>query len=319
MIYEIGIGTKVRIKDTTDPTGCSRRDSGPAAPRGAIGEVAEESDLTVRVRFPGTEFYPYFYGKDEIEVVSMSNPPGEIQIGSLWRYVGHERDLTDGSLDRVTDVRDGMVYAQEVEGCADGEGGRFTPEPWQWDREWFLALFRLEENPTPEAVSNHPGDLKPRTGKAPLHLIPWSVVPAGFRPEDMESAAAEVGRWPDGDTYSPDDPETLTYADALLASLLGDCGIEAMAEAFQYGATKYRRDNWRTFTWDAAAEDCYWAAICRHLNADWNRTEARAEDSGVLHKGHAAAGCAIWIWHERRRKAGLAPWAQAADGSGVRP
>lgn len=221
-----------------------------------------------------------------------------LKVGDRVRYIGPGDQTAPDVVEEVTQT--GIAVR-------DPAGARI----W-WTRSAFPRFY------APDAEVSHPADLKPRTGKDPLHLVPWSVVPEGHTPLPILLAAAQTGVFPDGDPCEAPHPDDYTFAEALLDHLLSEGSISEMAAAFAYGAAKYKRDNWRTFEWDAAAEDCYWAAICRHLDA-LMRGEDRAEDSGVSHRGHAMAGCAIWIWHERRRAAGRAPWAAGPDGSGVRP
>jgi hypothetical protein len=154
--------------------------------------------------------------------------------------------------------------------------------------------------PTPTA-SQHPADLKPRGVKAPLYLLPWSTIPEDFVPVPLRDAAARAGAWPDGDRVVPDRdvPARAAMPRALIRSLLGVSSLEDAARAFEYGAAKYARDNWRSFAWDDRARDEYFGAICRHLVARANG-EIAAQDSGVSHYGHALAGAMIWAWHEAR-------------------
>jgi hypothetical protein len=133
------------------------------------------------------------------------------------------------------------------------------------------------------------GDLKPRGHKAPLHLIPWEVVPPVHVPDAMLGHDVRP-------VYVADDPADLFH---LAETLLYDVGIETAAYALAHGAKKYGPGNWKTAVWDQAARDEYRAAIYRHLVADHN-DEANDPESGVLHKGHAIAGCLIYLWHEKR-------------------
>lgn len=128
--------------------------------------------------------------------------------------------------------------------------------------------------PTVPVLSQHPADLKPRGQKAPLYLIPWEAVPEHECPIILRRA----GR----------DPS------ALASLCLDRVGIDEVARVFEYGAKKYARDNWRTFTWDAQAEDEYFGAICRHLVRDHDG-ETVDPESGCPHVAHAAAGALIWL------------------------
>ncbi len=179
-------------------------------------------------------------------------------------------------------------------------------------RKGHTRIDPAEPAPAP-AASQHPADLKPRGVKAPLHMIPWGASPIfDLVPGELFSAAQEAGEWPDGDEFhDPDEgqvscvnpfrePEWLS---ALAANLIDDLGWAQIAEVFAYGARKYARDNWRTFTWDQAAEDAYFGAIFRHLDAD-RRGETIDPESGLPHRAHAACGALISIWHYRYSVAG---------------
>lgn len=161
--------------------------------------------------------------------------------------------------------------------------------------------------------SQHPADLKPRNVKAPMYLIPWSAVPGWCVPEAIRDAASRAGMWPDGDAFSVPAPDARGYMARFVAELFGQiiltqaCTLEDIARVFAYGAQKYARDNWRTFTWDQAASDEYWGAICRHLleASRGNLLDDKpgpdgSPGSGLLHTAHAATGCLIWLWHLRR-------------------
>ncbi len=151
-----------------------------------------------------------------------------------------------------------------------------------------------------EPESQHPADLKPRTGKAPLHLIPWSAVPVDLVPSALVAAAWAARRWPDGDAFVDDTEDDLSFESAIARAAIATIGLDEIALAFEFGAVKYARDNWRCFTWNKAAEDSYFGAICRHLTAI-DRGEDRAADSGVHHWGHVGAGALIWSWHLMER------------------
>lgn len=146
-------------------------------------------------------------------------------------------------------------------------------------------------------MTQHPSDLKPRGVKAPLYLIPWSAVPEHEIPEALDAAASMAGRWPDGDPYLTDCPARPTLAEALASTLIARVGLDAIARAFEHGARKYARDNWRAFAWTAAARDEYFGAICRHVRADMAGEQIDPE-SGCPHLAHAGAGALIWRWHE---------------------
>ncbi len=157
--------------------------------------------------------------------------------------------------------------------------------------------------PSAPAASQHPADLKPRGVKDPLHLIPWGAMPYTDNvPAALHEAAERAGHWPDGDPFRAlhDEPEWLSW---LACRLIEEIGIAAVARVFAYGARKYARDNWRTFTWDQAAEDAYFGAIFRHLVSDHGGEKIDPE-SGEPHKAHAACGALIVIWHYRYGKAG---------------
>ena len=145
-------------------------------------------------------------------------------------------------------------------------------------------------------MSQHPADLKPRGVKPPLGLIPYSVCPE-LAPTDVTGAADAAEYWPDRD-YPAKDPRA--FLRALIEVIAAEPGD--VAAAFGHGAAKYAPWNWTTFTWDRSAVTEYFGAICRHLAAD-ESGEERAEDSGVRHLGHAAAGAMIWLWHEERNRA----------------
>lgn len=131
--------------------------------------------------------------------------------------------------------------------------------------------------------SQHPADLKPRGVKAPLHLLPWEVVPGA--PEAIRVLYPAQYLDIRGDRPL-----------RLLECLLKSTTLNDIARVFEYGAKKYARDNWRSFTWDQLAEDTYFGAICRHLTAK----EDTDPESGLPHKAHAAAGAMIWLWHVTR-------------------
>jgi hypothetical protein len=63
------------------------------------------------------------------------------------------------------------------------------------------------------------------------------------------------------------------------------------ALAFKDGAAKYGPYNWRQ---NDVKASIYYAAVGRHLDA-WFEGENYADDSGVPHLAHAAAGLAILI------------------------
>lgn len=65
----------------------------------------------------------------------------------------------------------------------------------------------------------------------------------------------------------------------------------AASEALANGAEKYGAYNYRAAGVKASI---YYAAILRHLSAWWDGEEL-AEDSGVSHLAHAAAGLAILL------------------------
>lgn len=141
--------------------------------------------------------------------------------------------------------------------------------------------------------------LKPRTGKPPMHLIPWAVVPAEWLPFEFLTLLNDghAIRLPDGDErVSADLGDTLPVQ--LLDRVLREVSLADVAEVFAHGARKYSRDNWRAFSWDKASEDCYFAAILRHLTAR-RGGEILDPDSGLPHVAHAACGCMIWAWHIR--------------------
>lgn len=170
-------------------------------------------------------------------------------------------------------------------------------------------------------MRQHPQDLKPRGVKPPMHLIPWSVVPDAFCPEALQEAAVAIH---EGEI--PGVPRSMRmvkartdhFAFRLAHDLISRVGLEAVADVFGYGAKKYAPWNWQTFTWDQAAEDEYWGAICRHLAAA-HRGEERAEDSGCLHEAHAAAGCLIWLWHVSQKPAAGEAGADVPDPREVEP
>ena len=132
-------------------------------------------------------------------------------------------------------------------------------------------------------MSQHPADLKPRGVKAPLYLIPWDAA-AGTCSVDQIMCEALV---------------TLDPSEILCELGRRGVALEQVAEVFAYGARKYARDNWRTFTWDDSARDEYFGAICRHLLAD-SRGETIDPESGQPPLAHAACGALIWRWHELR-------------------
>jgi hypothetical protein len=142
-------------------------------------------------------------------------------------------------------------------------------------------------------VSEHPADLKPRTGKVPLGLIPYSVCLA-LAPEVVQASMLEADYFPDRD-WATKDPRP------FLRTLIGMLDAEPadVAAAFGHGAAKYAPWNWQAFQWDRAATTEYFGAICRHMAAV-EAGEERAQDSGVCHRGHATAGAMIWLWHAER-------------------
>jgi hypothetical protein len=143
-------------------------------------------------------------------------------------------------------------------------------------------------------MSQHPADLKPRGVKPALGLVPWSVYPE-YAPAAVRSAAESARYWPDRD-YGQDPRPFLR---ALLLAI-GASRTE-IAAAFAWGAARYAPWNWQEFAWDRAAVTEYFGAICRHLLA-LEDVEEVADDSGVSHRGHAAAGVLIWLWHENRAR-----------------
>lgn len=137
-------------------------------------------------------------------------------------------------------------------------------------------------------MSQHPADLKPRGVKAPMHLIPWEVVPDEcMHPIMLHSMFDKV----DGD---PD-----IVMEGLARACISEVGLEAVARVFEHGANKYARDNWKSFTWDQKAEDEYFGAICRHLTAA-HTGEVNDPESGLPHVAHAAAGALITLWHQKQ-------------------
>jgi len=66
-------------------------------------------------------------------------------------------------------------------------------------------------------------------------------------------------------------------------------GIFAMGAAMQDGGNKYEPFNYRETQVTASV---FYNAMMRHL-MDWYEGEDFADDSGVHHLGHLAAGCAI--------------------------
>lgn len=133
--------------------------------------------------------------------------------------------------------------------------------------------------------SQHPADLKPRGVKAPMHLLPWDVIPGDFIPEDLWEALHDRLALP-----------TASLPYRLLETLLKRVPLADVAAVFEHGAKKYARDNWKTFEWDRDAEDAYFGAICRHLVAEQGGQSIDPE-SGISHAAHACAGCLIWLWH----------------------
>lgn len=140
-------------------------------------------------------------------------------------------------------------------------------------------------------MSQHPADLKPRGVKAPLYLIPWG--------------AADDGAICPLDTLLRERLETRDPREILDVLASRGTTLEQVAGVFAYGAKKYARENWKTFAWDDSARDEYFGAICRHVLAD-ARGERIDPESGLPHLAHAACGCLIWRWHERRIEAGAA-------------
>lgn len=160
-------------------------------------------------------------------------------------------------------------------------------------------------------ASQHPADLKPRGVKDPMHLIPWSVVPAAHRPDALAIAAQAAGRWPDGDPFGSTGPAPAQdwawrLAQALASFVIVTVGLGAVARAFGYGAQKYRPWNWREFQWNQEAQDSYYGAACRHLIA-WQSGQELDPESGVPHLGHVGACALIWSWHLVYGKAASAP------------
>src|SRR5687768_1559109 len=131
------------------------------------------------------------------------------------------------------------------------------------------------------------GDLKPRGVKTPMCLIPWEVVPIEFIPPILCAAIEPVSRKPN---------PVIAFIARETISIVG---IEAVARAFEYGASKYGIENWKTAVWDDEAKREYFSAMCRHLVAR-HRGEGNAPDSGIDHYAHAAAGALIYLWHESR-------------------
>lgn len=219
---------------------------------------------------------------------------GAIKVGD--RFL-HE----DGSASKVL-----RVYASggSIRFLDESEGAAYTFEEVGFRNK---HTHRLPPEGLCPPASQHPADLKPRTGKAPLHLIPWSVVPEDLTPIALTAIAHERhGQGeplclPDGDEIKDGDEVGRGDVRALPFYLLRELAAQGVTMAeiagvFAYGAAKYARNNWRSFTWDKAAEDAYFGAIMRHLDAD--RTgETNDPESGLRHRAHAACGCLIWLWH----------------------
>lgn len=232
---------------------------------------------------------------------------GEIKVGDVFRYRGNgDADALPFTKVEEFDGDEQRGSVQWSEGA--GPSGPWS-EPWAGSVRWIRETHDRISAPAPEP-SQHPADLKPRGVKAPLHLIPWGAIPAIEQvPPDLAFAAREVGYWPDGDPVISTCPAP-AWLFELAAQLIGSSGLEPVARVFEYGAKKYARDNWRTFTWDQAAEDAYYGAIFRHLCAD-ARGETIDPESGQPHRAHAACGALISIWHYRYGTAGRKPAAEA--------
>tara|TARA_R110000868_G_scaffold83620_3_gene235895 strand:- start:1513 stop:2208 length:696 start_codon:yes stop_codon:yes gene_type:complete len=142
------------------------------------------------------------------------------------------------------------------------------------------------------SVAPPEGDRKPRGEKPPLALIPWSVVPARWRPETVSRVLSLP--------VNLDPPESGTARTIrILLETEGDDLLLDVARAFGEGARKYGIDNWQTATWDEAAHREYESATLRHLYAD-AIGETCDPDSGLRHKAHAVASAMIVEWHSRR-------------------
>lgn len=71
--------------------------------------------------------------------------------------------------------------------------------------------------------------------------------------------------------------------------------VSAAARAFQFGATKYQKDNWRQgLQWNRLV-----AALLRHIY-QFNEVVEKDEESGLSHLDHAAACLAMLIEHTKK-------------------
>lgn len=221
----------------------------------------------------------------------------DIQAGRLYYYYTGSMRIAEGSIDRVEAINGDYLVVVETHGR--GQAAHVIPGPaHSWQRDSFAECHEPVDAPIAPVASQHPADLKPRGVKAPMYLIPWAAVPFVLLPDSLANAASAVGNWPDGDPWRKDH-NACAFAHDLIVDVVQCHGftLEDAARAFEHGAKKYARDNWRSFAWDAASKDEYFGAICRHLLAG---VDAIDPDSGLKHGAHVLAGALIWAWHEGR-------------------
>jgi hypothetical protein len=75
-------------------------------------------------------------------------------------------------------------------------------------------------------------------------------------------------------------------------ALLEPVMLDELVKVMTYGAKKYEPHNWKKL---ADAEDRYYAALMRHLNA-WRSGEARDPESGLYHLSHVLCNAAFLVW-----------------------
>jgi hypothetical protein len=157
-------------------------------------------------------------------------------------------------------------------------------------------------------------DAKPRGVKAQWWLFPWDALDALERPiyPGREGTAEKVDE-AIRRAFLPAEALVLAqmdrcYLPVLWGSLVRELGPDALEQVLavlEYGARKYKPDNWRK-AGDAGIVSFrreYFSAIARHIRAasrgeEFDPIEATPPGSGLRHYAHSACGVLFWQWHE---------------------
>ncbi len=76
--------------------------------------------------------------------------------------------------------------------------------------------------------------------------------------------------------------------------LLPWCEVEEVVKVFQFGNTKYEKNDWMKVE---NKRDKYFAAALRHIIAWWNG-ESKDSESGLNHLAHAICCLLILMWNK---------------------